>query len=393
MSLPLPPPAIGRNIRVQPFEDWEQEAFPGDEPLRADVEDEEPQGGDEVELPLTMAQWRVRDLPKPDFLLGRWLSTTSRVLISAPTGLGKSNLVIALGQHIAAGLPFLHWRSGRRAKVLYIDGEMARRLLHERIFAEEARHEGNTDYFHVLSHEDVKSFHPLNTLQGQAFVLALIERLGVELVIFDNIMSLTLGDQTNELVWQQTMPLALTARSVGQVWVHHTGHEEGRSYGTKTREWSLDTVILLEEVKRDDTDVSFSMNFKKARERTPPTRFDFQDVKIALVNDRWEHDVADGAKLRRRNVSPRTQKALDALVNVLAGDQVVTLPDNRRAAHRDHWAAECNARGLIDIEGKPNSARTLVNTFRRDLVAANLIACDGDLQWLLNTRTSKRSRT
>jgi hypothetical protein len=161
------------------------------------------------ELPLTIEQWRARDLPEPDFICGKWLSTTSRVLISAPTGLGKSNLVIALGQHIGAGLPFLHWNATRPAKVLYVDGEMSRRLLRQRIFAEADRHGGDLGGFYALSHEDVERFAPFNTLQGQAWVLALIERLGVDLVIFDNIMSLTQGDQTNELVWQQTMPLVL----------------------------------------------------------------------------------------------------------------------------------------------------------------------------------------
>jgi hypothetical protein len=77
------------------------------------------------------------------------------------------------------------------------------------------------------------------------------------------------------------------------------------------------------------------------------------------------------------------QKALEALQNVLAGDQITILPGNRRAAHRDHWAAECNTRGMIDLSGNGKSARTLMNTFRRELVAANRIACEGDLSWLL----------
>lgn len=34
--------------------------------------------------PLTIDDWRGRDLPEPDWLLGHWLSTTSRVQISAP---------------------------------------------------------------------------------------------------------------------------------------------------------------------------------------------------------------------------------------------------------------------------------------------------------------------
>src|SRR5215203_4362438 len=69
----------------------------------------------------------------------------------------------------------------------------------------------------------------------------------------------------------------------------HTGHDETKSYGSKTREWQMDTVIHLQPVKRDDTDISFSLEFRKARERAPQDRSDFADLHVALVDGRWEH--------------------------------------------------------------------------------------------------------
>jgi hypothetical protein len=51
--------------------------------------------------------------------------------------------------------------------------------------------------------------------------------------------------------------------------------DDGGAYGTKTREWQMDTVIHLEKADRPDTDVSFKLTFRKARERTPETRSDF----------------------------------------------------------------------------------------------------------------------
>ena len=254
----------------------------------------------------------------------------------------------------------------------------------QRVLDEERRVGSTPEAFFALSHEDVAGFKPLNTVEGQAWMNALIEKVGgVDLVIVDNIMSLTVGDMKDPEPWQQTIPwaLSLTKRAIGQIWIHHTGHDETRSYGDKTREWQMDTVAHLDAVKRDDTDVSFSISFKKARERTPATRFDFQDLKIALVNDQWQYELTDTR--RPSKVSPQTQKALDALTNVLAGDQIVMLPGGRRSVHRDDWAAECNVRGLIDVKRNEKSATTMFNRFRRELVAANLIACEGDLQWLL----------
>jgi hypothetical protein len=246
---------------------------------------------------------------------------------------------------------------------------------------EEKRVGAKSEHFFALSHEDLK-LRPLNTLEGQAFLRAFIKKIGgLDLIVFDNIMCLTLGDQKDPDVWQKTLPFALelTKANIGQIWIHHTGHDESRSYGDKTREWQMDTTVHLDAAKRDDTDVSFTLKFEKARERTPATRFDFQDVKIALVNDQWEHEATEAR--RPGKVSPQTQKAMDALINVLAGDQVEMLPGGRRAAHRDHWAAECNARGLIDVKRNEKSATTMFNRFRRELVAANHVACEGDLSW------------
>jgi hypothetical protein len=89
--------------------------------------------------PLTLDEWRGRDLPAPDLIMGHWLSTTSRVLLTAATGLGKTNYGIALGIRCAAAHDFLHWRAHRKARVLYIDGEMSRRLLKQRVLDEETR--------------------------------------------------------------------------------------------------------------------------------------------------------------------------------------------------------------------------------------------------------------
>jgi RecA-family ATPase len=78
-------------------------------------------------------------IPEPDFIMGHWLTTTSRVLLTAATGLGKTNFGLALAMRVAAGEDFLHWRGHRPCRVLYIDGEMSRRLLRERVLDEEKR--------------------------------------------------------------------------------------------------------------------------------------------------------------------------------------------------------------------------------------------------------------
>ena len=331
--------------------------------------------------PLTLNEWRNRELLEPDFIMGHWLTTTSRALLTAATGLGKTNFGLALGMRAAAGIDFLHWQAHRTARVLYIDGEMSRRLLRQRVLDEEKRVGASPESFFALSHEDIKGFKPLNTIDGQAWMNALIDKIGgVDLVILDNIMSLTVGDMKDPEPWQQTIPwvLSLTKREIGQIWIHHTGHDETRSYGDKSREWQMDTVAHLDAVKRDDTDISFSMAFKKARERTPATRFDFQDVKIALVDDRWGHELTQTQ--RPDKISPQAARALDALRNVIASDRAISLTGGRRSAGREAWMDELALLGMVDKE-KAHSTRTLFSRWRRELVAAFRIGCEGDWSW------------
>ena len=45
--------------------------------------------------------------------------------------------------------------------------------------------------------------------------------------------------------WEPIKPLGrmLSGRRIGPSWMHHTGHDANKGFGTKTREWEMDTVI------------------------------------------------------------------------------------------------------------------------------------------------------
>jgi hypothetical protein len=311
-------------------------------------------------LVLSLKDWAARDLPEPQFISGSWLTTTSRVLVVAPTGLGKSMLLMALGMAVSAGKPFLHWAERQPVRVLYIDGEMSRRLLKRRLADEVRRLGAQPDTFFALSHEDIPNFKPLNTPEGRAAIEAVVKSLGgVDLIIFDNIMSLVAGDQKEEEGWSQTIPWvkALTARGIGQVWVHHTGHDESRSYGTKTREWQLDTVVHLTRATRPETDVSFDLEFRKARERTPETRQEFADRQVRLVMDQWVHEASSKVV----GLKPNAQTMFQILA--AAGPDGLTT---------EEWHARARVEG---IGVKRKADLTEIKTL---LAARNLVRNAGD---------------
>jgi hypothetical protein len=331
--------------------------------------------------PLTIEEWLARDLPAPDFIMGSWLSTTTRGLLVGPTGLGKTNLALALALHMAAGSDFLHWRGQRPCKALYIDGEMSRRLFKQRIEDAVNRLGERPAGFHALSHEDIEKFAPLNTRAGQGYIEQLIAAIKPDFIVFDAIMCLLAGEMKEGQSWAAIMPWvrSLTRRRIGQLWLHHTGHDESRSYGDKTKEWQLDTVMHMEVVAREDADVSFALEFRKARERTPATRADFQRARVAIVGDEWTVDVT--ASVRPGHVSPLGEKFLDALHNALCGDTVQHY--GRRAVTLELWKTECFKIGILDRDKPPKPTSELWSKYRLELIAANRIACDDKLAWLV----------
>ena len=332
--------------------------------------------------PLTIEEWLARDLPEPDFIMGNWLTTTTRGLLVGPTGLGKTNLALALALHMAAGRDFLHWRGRRPCVVLYIDGEMSRRLFRQRIDDAVTRLGERPGGFHALSHEDVEKFAPLNSAAGQAYIERFITQIKPDLIVFDAIMCLLAGEMKESQSWAAVMPWvrSLTRRRIGQLWLHHTGHDESRSYGDKTKEWQLDTVMHMEAVAREDADVSFALEFRKARERTPATRADFQRARIAIVADKWTVEAPAIAAPGR--LSPIGQKFLDALHNALAGD-TTEMRYGRRAVTLELWKAECFAIGILDRDKPANQVRALWSKYRLELIAANRIACDNTMAWIV----------
>jgi hypothetical protein len=309
---------------------------------------------------LSLASWLTRDIPEPDFLLGELLSTTCRVELIGPTGLGKTNLLMTAGMAVADGCDFLHWRGcGRPHRVLFIDGEMSRRLAKKRLVDAARRHGRMPETFYYFNREDFPEFAPLNTEAGQKFIDALIDALGgVDLVIFDNVQALLSGDMKEEVPWQQILPWVrdLTRRNIGQIWAHHTGHDESHGYGTKTREWQLDTVILMERIERPEADVAFSVKFTKARERSPDNRSDFEPVVITLINDEWSSK--SGEHVRTKQAAK--DRALELLQDAIVREGVIPpanghIPPNTYCITEGQWRRYCEL-GCIS-EGSPEANR------------------------------------
>jgi RecA-family ATPase len=151
---------------------------------------------------LTLEEWLERDLPELDCLLGDLLTTTCRVLIVGPTGLGKTMFGLAVAMAIVSNSGFLHWIARRSGRVLYIDGEMSNRQMKVRL-RDAVRRAGikreHSELLTMLSREDFDDMPPLNTKDGQEWLDSFIGEYGTfDLIIFDNIQALLSGSMKDD---------------------------------------------------------------------------------------------------------------------------------------------------------------------------------------------------
>jgi AAA domain-containing protein len=302
------------------------------------------------------ADWLARDLPNKDLLLGNLLTTTTRMLVVGPTGLGKTMFGLAIAFAMALGKRFLHWKEGRPARVLYVDGEMSRGEMRRRLSDAARRADGVPDGLIILSKEDFEEMPPFNTDAGQKWMDALIAKHGpFDVGIFDNIQALLVGDMKDEEAWSLVLPWvrSLTRRSMAQIWFHHTGHDESKSYGSKAREWQMDTVVLMERIETTPPDLAFMLKFTKARERTPDNYQDFDAVTLRLENDTWKHtfELPTDRRVPQNHLT---------MLNVLkdAGDEGLTV---------EEWNTKARAVGI----GEKRRGDCL--DFRTALQAKNMV--------------------
>ena len=336
---------------------------------------------------LTVEAWRRRKLPPRDYLLEGVMCTTSRWLIIGETGVGKTLFGLELGFAVAGGsAKFLMWQCVRPCRVMYLDGEMPAETLKERIEAAATIY-GNVD-LHAYNRDVLAAdaMPPLNTPAGQAWLWREIDAVKPDLIIFDSIMCLLVGPLSDEETWAPMVPLIrqLSSRRIAQVWLHHTGHDTNKGFGTKTSQWEMDTVAMMTKKENPD-DGSLLLDFRKARLRTPQTAGLFKTQLIRRDVDGWITEP--GTVKAKESAGDRKRAWLMDVYADLAGDVVPTKGHTaalvRKVPIKDIRATMIE-RGFLALEdGKiPESERTAFRRAREELIRNDGFASDGTSIWL-----------
>jgi AAA domain len=294
------------------------------------------------------------------------------------TGVGKTLLAADIAAAISAGADFLNWKgSGAPARVMYLDGEMPAETFKERMEAIAKRYGPDLAFYgynrEVLGDGEMP---PLNTPEGEKWLWREIEAVKPDLIVFDSIMCLLAGSMSEEESWApvKAMVRKISSRRIAQIWLHHTGHDTSKGFGTKTREWEMDTVVAL--TKQAEDDGSIAMEFKKARLRTPENREQFDPRSIRLEPDGWTSEgMAKASSGKRGSEVEQIAHAILAAYDRLA-DAVEASPgfDGKpvRKVKSEAIRAEVQNRGFLDTDEKGNVTPTSRSHYSR--AKTNLLA-------------------
>jgi putative DNA primase/helicase len=221
---------------------------------------------------LGMEEFMELTFPPREHLLKPWLTTASVIMIDALPGHGKTWLALSLAYAVAAGEPLLEWRVERRARVLFVDGELSGELLQQRV-KKLGPALPNSD-FRMLSHAQFEArgapMLDLGEAAGRDALDDEIERHKIDLIILDSITTLIRSGDDNDLEsWRAIQAWSLKHRARGRtvIFLHHHGRS-GNPRGTSAREIVIDARIKM--TKSDDltteTETAFKIEFPKARE-------------------------------------------------------------------------------------------------------------------------------
>ena len=328
-------------------------------------------GSPDPRCTLLLRSWLDRVLPPRDYLLGDVLCTTSRWLIYGSTGVGKTLFSAEMAGAIASGSKFLNWSGRRPARVIYLDGELPAETFRERMGLVAQQFGADLPLYgfsrDVLGQDDMP---PLNTPEGERWLDREIELIKPDAIFFDSIMSLLVGNMSDEESWAPLKPLIrrLSAQRIAQVWLHHTGHDTSKGYGTKTREWELDTVLALTPASDDGTTIL--ADFTKARLRTPATRDQFKARNLTRGPDGWgsiDAEISRGAGSRPTEVAQIRKAILDAYDRLADGVNLEPGFDGKavRKVDVDSVRDEVKSRGYLDTGERGQLTSTARSLFRR----------------------------
>ena len=217
---------------------------------------------------ISESDFMAQKIAAPEMMLDPWLSDGSLNMLYAKRGTAKTWIclisALALTRKCHDQIDVGHWKATRPAGVLYLDGEMPKYYLQNRMseilsnLKRSGLHEQNPDSpLTIISNSSVaENFRGSQIKLTESYwrdtiydSIAKDDRYN--LLILDNLASLTPGlDENKKEDWDPINQWILALRHLGVavLFVHHAG-KSGLQRGTSSREDALDNIIQLRKTK------------------------------------------------------------------------------------------------------------------------------------------------
>jgi len=231
---------------------------------------------------------RINFPPKKEYI-NPLIKEDQIILISGWRGVGKTWFALSLANANTTGKRFGHWEIINSVPWLYLDGEMAIQDIQERYKQLNPSGEEQAPlYFYSEAYANHLGL-PRASLVNQEWrdnFKSVLLSMGIKIIVFDNIASLTPGiDENSKKDWDQINQYLLDLRFNGitTVLLHHV-NKEGGQRGTSAREDNIDLSVMLKQPSGylPESGADFIASFSKARVAYADLN-KLQDVRFTLT--------------------------------------------------------------------------------------------------------------
>lgn len=231
---------------------------------------EAPRSEDHGIYALTTEEMINLPVPSKQYILHPWLPLKGLTMIHGQRGNGKTWLALSVAYAAATGKELLGWAVEKPWRVLYIDGEMGKNYLQERI---SQLGPVSNDLLWLIPeqyHSRDKSMPDLASVEGQEEIDRIVIQQKIDLVIVDNLSALIrTGEENAAESWMPIQSWALRHKGAGRsvIFIAHEGAHGGRPRGTSKREDLLDSTIGIKSQLdlAEGSESVFELKFTKHR--------------------------------------------------------------------------------------------------------------------------------